>query len=391
MLTKKEQYFHIFMLLCFSGNPFFTNQKYLIFVYGLYLFFKFLFASQKNYAFLNKEVIKFTLVIITIFILQFFILGYVSVLGSFNYIYKILLGALVVYLLGNSFRIRYFEVMYFICAVSLVFFLINKLGIELPAIYENGRNKSLLIFTQIEGEDSFGIRNPGMFWEPGAFGGYLLLIPLLFINNLSYLWKNHRNKCVVIFITLVSTFSTSAFLIFFLIFTYFLASKSKQKIFSFFLIPVFIGAFYVTFTELDFLQSKIEEQIKTSNERDIQNDFYSDRFSSFMFDTYYISKHPFIGNGFHSKTRYADHQHIFKDEYTQVFGHGNGLSNFIASMGIPLLILYFILIYKKYPFKKKDNFFIIVILLLMLQSEQYLNYPLFLALPFVNLNFKKNE
>lgn len=388
MLSKKSQYFHVFLLLSFSGNPVFTRSKFLLMAYGIFIFLKYFLVNQKKVKFLNNDVLKFIFSIIFIFVLQYFTLGFLSVLASLNYLFKILIGAFIIYIVGTNFRKLYFEIMVFLSVVSLFFFILNSIGLEIPSIYNAGRNRSIILYNQLITADGVLLkRNSGMFWEPGVFSGYLIITFLLYINDLRLFFILNKRKVLILLLALVTTFSTTGYLLIFLIVLYYLISKSKHKIVSYLFIPLIFGSSYFIYTEVEFLQSKIEEQFEVSQDRDIKNEFYSDRGSAFLFDLYYIEKHPIIGNGMHSKTRYSDHQFLLKDEDTQLFGHGNGFSNFLASMGIPLFLFYFFLYYKRNPFSSMDKMFSILIITGLLQSEQYLNFPLFLILPFVHYNY----
>jgi hypothetical protein len=356
--------------------------------YGIFIFLKYFLVNQKKVKFLNNDVLKFIFSIIFIFVLQYFTLGFLSVLASLNYLFKILIGAFIIYIVGTNFRKLYFEIMVFLSVVSLFFFILNSIGLEIPSIYNAGRNRSIILYNQLITADGVLLkRNSGMFWEPGVFSGYLIITFLLYINDLRLFFILNKRKVLILLLALVTTFSTTGYLLIFLIVLYYLISKSKHKIVSYLFIPLIFGSSYFIYTEVEFLQSKIEEQFEVSQDRDIKNEFYSDRGSAFLFDLYYIEKHPIIGNGMHSKTRYSDHQFLLKDEDTQLFGHGNGFSNFLASMGIPLFLFYFFLYYKRNPFSSMDKMFSILIITGLLQSEQYLNFPLFLILPFVHYNY----
>lgn len=382
---KKTSYLLLFLLLAFSGNPVFTQNKLFLIIFGVVIFIVLFFSKIKFEFLFNKRLFQYVFYFLIIFFLQTVVLDFVSLEGVIYFCFKILIGAIIVYLLGYSFREKYLNLMFFLGIISIVGFLINVFAIKIPAIVEVKENSSIILFGTINSLfDSGPMRNSGMFWEPGAYAAYILLIPLLYMGDLLELWNLHKKKCIVSLIALLTTLSTTGYIILFLILIYYLMVKSKQKLLVYLSLPLILLGMYTIFTKLDFLEVKIKSQVEATNFSNNQaGDFSPDRFGAFAFDLHYIIKHPLIGNGFHSKTRFLDHQYLLNDEESGVMSHGNGFSNFIASMGILSMCLIFFLIYKRFPFSKLDSIFVILMLFLLLQGEQFLNYPLFLVLPFI--------
>src|SRR5690606_14750667 len=119
-----------------------------------------------------------------------------------------------------------------------------------------------------------------------------------------------------------------------------------------------------------------------------EDDFRNSRLGAMLFDLHYINKHPIIGNGFHISTRYEDYPYLLLImNEGEDLGHGNGFSNYLASMGIPFMIGYLCLIFASMvKVDKKFAFLIVSIVFLNLQGEQWLNFPLFLGLVFANFS-----
>jgi hypothetical protein len=132
-------------------------------------------------------------------------------------------------------------------------------------------------------------------------------------------------------------------------------------------------ASYIIFTKSGFLEDKVKEQYDET--LDLQGEFSPNRFGALMFDIHYIKKHPLIGNGLHEKTRYADHPYLFGQD----LGHGNGFSNFLASMGFLSLWFYSYYILK---FKSRFKWIFLLIIFMLLQGEDLILYSLFLSIPF---------
>jgi O-antigen ligase len=181
-----------------------------------------------------------------------------------------------------------------------------------------------------------------------------------------------------------STFSTTGYSVLSLIILYYLGVKSKRKLAVFLSLPLTLFVLYTAFNDLSFLRNKVEYQVEDVDfSVNKFSDFSPDRFGAFAFDLYYITKHPLIGNGLHTKTRYSDHHFLASDEDSGIWSHGNGFSNFIASMGIVAMFLILFLIFKGWPFSSLDSIFVILLVIMLLQGEQFLNYPMFLVLPFI--------
>jgi hypothetical protein len=144
--------------------------------------------------------------------------------------------------------------------------------------------------------------------------------------------------------------------------------------------PLFAFIFFYAFSNLSFLQEKVlhqfEQALQMSN-FDISNT----RFGALNMDLQYIRSSPIFGNGVHVLTRYRFHPWVSDD-----IGHGNGMSNFISFWGIPFFLFWFFGLFHYFQ-KKLSSFFYALsfsfAVLLILQSEQFLNYPLFMIFFFV--------
>ena len=226
-----------------------------------------------------------------------------------------------------------------------------------------------------------------MFWEPGAFAGYIIVALSLFINDLSVLWKDYKKQTIVLVIALISTFSTTGIICFAFLVVYFLFTKTKSKFYAVLITGILlIPLSYYAFTRLSFLGGKINEQFVSASETEV-GEVNIGRIGTLMFDWYYIKKHPLVGNGLDATTRYSDHI-LISDKLD---GLGNGFSGIIGDLGIVFVLVYFCVLYKNKSLLYNSLFIIEVILLL--QGECFLRYPLFMTLPFINFMLfrKRNE
>jgi hypothetical protein len=384
MISEKKAYFLVFILLFFSGNPlaFFLFGKYSTLV-GLLLSILNIKPNFNIDKYFSNKLNSFLFIILIIVLLQYLTLTSLSSLAFVNLVLKILMGGLILNYLKESFAYIFFRVISTLSLFSLIgFIFINQFGFNLPFIIVSQSYKSYFLYGSLSGEAFF--RNCGMFWEPGAFSGILTLCLALNIKFLNYYWVNYKLQLISIFLALLTTQSTTGYIVGFFIFLFNLINhKNIFRTLILFFTFLFIS-FYI-YNKTNFLKTKLDNQFFRASNQSV-GDFSNSRFGSIIFDWHYILKHPFSGNGFNFKTRYADHQFLFRGatDNLDVIGSGNGFSNFLASMGILFISLYFFLLWNTSKFLgNKFAFFICLIVFLNLQGEQFFNYPLYLSLPFI--------
>lgn len=381
-LTTKRETFLVTLLLVFSGNPFLSQFQWLNIICGLGFFI--FWVKNSNNRHKSSELFKYLLIILAIFAIQTILLGWNSFPAIVNFCCKLFWGASIYLYLGYRFRYIYFKVITIFALISLICWGLTLVHLIIPGI-ECPRGSTIIFYTYVtdffSGEIS--LRNSGFAWEAGAFGAYLVLTIILFINDIDYLLFIKRRSFMLIILALLTTMSTTSYLALFLVILCFFLLKVKSRWKYVYVGLVVVSSLYV-FKEIDFLQSKIDEQ--TTNAFESRGDFNSTRLGSFLFDLNYIEKHPLFGNGLHSKTRYADHPLLIelwnKGKEAQ---SGNGFSGIIASMGIVFMLLYFytLLNENRYSISIGDSIVIVMSLITLLFGEPLLNYPLMLGLPFI--------
>lgn len=372
-------YFPIFILLALSGNPLFSSETYSKNLLIGYTFIFLLFFLVSNKFKIDKHILKsFALTFFFIIVLvsfQFYTLRFVSLPGVFALILKLLLVLLTLqfYLKKNINVLHvYVKVISFLSFSSIPLFVINQfsfIGLQLEDSYK----KSMILYTAFQSKGEI-VRNSGMFWEPGAFAGYLILgLIFIIIINKDFILGKYKRDFFIISVGLISSFSTMGYMVFSLIVLFFVLKKYKWG--KFVLIPVLIILIGSVYNKLPFLKSKIEHQyveMLSMNKYDISNT----RFGALNMDLVYIKSQPIIGNGLDNKTRFRFHKWVQKD-----IGHGNGMSNFIAYWGIPFFVFWMFSIYiyvNRYTLSHRLAIFAVLVLLLVLQGEQFLNFPMFL-------------
>jgi hypothetical protein len=102
---------------------------------------------------------------------------------------------------------------------------------------------------------------------------------------------------------------------------------------------------------------------------------------------YYFKKHPFWGNGLHSRTRLADHLYLVALwEKGELSKSGNAFSDYLAKMGIVFYVTFFFFFCKTNSgLQKKDLFVFWVVFIMLLFGEPLFLYPISLSLPFVRI------
>ncbi len=390
-----KEYLPLFIFLCFSGNPIVTNGTYsknLLIVYAIILsLLVFEFIGQKIPLSLQDRLATVILTIIILSIFQQITLGFVSYKGVFALILKILVG-LFTFLYyqhkGIDFLHVYIKLLAALVVISIPFFILNQFvygGISVSG----GMQKSMILYTPFNPDNKYdGIRNAGMFWEPGAFSGYLLLaLVFVIIKNRKFTIGQYKKEVLLIIIGVITTLSTTGYLILgvFIIFYFW----QRYKYGKFILLPFLIGIMSYAYLNLDFLNKKIEHQFFEAVEMK-KGDIVVTRFGSFLMDLKYIKAKPIIGNGLDIKTRFRFNPSITKAD----IGLSNGMSSIIAYWGIPFFMFWMYCVYKfAYNFSGsvKTALVSLFLIVLLLQGETFLNFPLFLSffvMPFSSKRIK---
>lgn len=217
-------------------------------------------------------------------------------------------------------------------------------------------------------------RNSGPFWEPGGFSVFLFLA-LTF--NIVRDKKFFNKKNIIFLIALLTTQSTTAYLAFFIFICIYILI-SYRSIYSFILMPLLIFIFLNLYTQLDFMEEKVNKMyIESQNAR--TEKVYS-RFVSGKINMDNFSSSPIFGIG-----RFFQ---ISDDENTG----NNGTTLLLAEFGLVGFSFYFFMMYlsyraycRRYNFNKYFPFAIIAGLLVLGFSQGLFQKPFFMALCFMYL------
>lgn len=183
-------------------------------------------------------------------------------------------------------------------------------------------------------------RNCGFAWEPGSFSSYLSIA--IFVNLFISPDKTKgRKRFWVLLLALLSTMSTTGYVLLSLLLVYYLFNQEFKKIIL--MIPV-MAAVLIAFFSLPFMKDKIVELVKEP--RGINNLLYDSyrresavtpqRFSSLIITLIDFKDNPLLGIAAH-----ADEQWTRRagSNISTVSGIGNLLAQFGLVGFIPFLIL----------------------------------------------------
>ncbi len=384
----------MFLILCFSGNPIFTHMGYsntlLVGYTILFLVYILFFIDIQT---LKKISGILTGLIALIFIIVFFqriILGAVAYKGVMAYIIKILLSLCTILYYRYEkidFIDTYVKTLAFLAVVSIPFWILNQFGFYGLEIGKSLRIKSLILYTSYNFiPNSNSIRNSGMFWEPGAFAGYLILaLVFIALKNKKFQIGPYGKEILLIFLGLLTSQSTTGYVLIMIIII--IHSMQTYRLGKIVIVPFIVFVISLAYSNLNFMKEKIETQLADTAEMD-ENDISPGRFGAWKMDWQYIKSQPLTGNGWHESTRYRFHPQV-KDIK---IGHGNGMSNIIAIWGIPFFLFWLLWVYR-FSFQVSRSFVTassaVFIIILLLQGEQFLNTPVFLSfffLPYIYVN-----
>lgn len=376
--TAKLDYFITTLVICISGNPIIINgTKWYGVIAALIMLLICLILRRPV---INTLFIRWLIGFTLLFAVQGIVLPAISIPAEINFIAKLYTIFLATLILGAKFRSTYFNVIYIISFVSLICLILNYLGISMGIQFEKYR--TIFVYNSfLHFEKAHILRNCGMFWEPGAFQGYIMLAFLFYINDYKSLWKTHKRKCIILSLALLTTFSTTGYIVYLLYIAYIiLASQISFYVKTCVASITLIFCIYA-YHNFDFLGGKIEEQYE--NAMNLRNNEVSwSRMGAMKIDLQQILRHPLVGNGFVMTSRY-------ENLGNKMAGSGNGFTGAINMLGIPCIAIYLMALYRSLNFnQKKQKIFFISLIVMLLNGEFFLNYPLFWGLPFITISDK---
>lgn len=385
---NKDDYISIFLLIFFSGSPtiFSLGKDY---VYSSLLILILILYKIKKIEFYKVNVF-IMLTFSALILAHLFLFGSLVIFSSIGFLIQLLICYILAEKIKN-FPEVYVNIIYFLSILSLVFWGLHNMGVplmELFSVLKIDLNVELynIIIHNFFNDNDVNYRNSGVFWEPGAYAGYLNLAFFMLVFNIVKINK-HPRKILIIIFAIISTFSTTGYVAAsFIIISKFLL-RSNMKFISRILIVIALMPIlgYVAIS-LDFIGEKITEQLYST---ELEADGYQiNRFGNFLYDINWIEKKPIVGWGTAPSTRIVIDNNV--EELGQ--GQGNGLTGFAIKFGLVGFFLYFLMCYRSFKClggSKYIGYISIILIALLLNGEQFLNYPIFLMLMFLKSDDKK--
>jgi hypothetical protein len=384
------EYFLTFLVIAISGNTastYFGEQETYVVTFLLML----IYAARQGKPF-DKVIFVFPLIIGSLAVLHVITFGYVALMASFGFLVKISIGLLSASLIDDFFR-KYVRLMAILSVISLCFYLPTVVGIDMSSALSFLNipfEKSSVVHIGIHNfHQEYETRNCGMFWEPGAFAGYLVLA-LLLMPTLGKGRQFDKWEVIAIVAGLLTTQSTMGYITGMLVGAYFLADRYFRlglvATLPFIAIAiVFIaGTVYFAVTELDFMGDKVQAQFFETQVASQGHEI--NRFGNLIYDLDFITQRPLVGWSGNPETRFA------VDPELAVFidGQGNALTGFWVRFGVVGWLALLIGLYRA-TFRREQShiasFFAVGIFAGLLFSEQFTNFPLiyaFLVDPFID-------
>lgn len=323
----------------------------------------------------------------TLGVLHLLTYGSVTISATLGFLLKLGAALLLVRFVPNSSAL-YVKVMVMLAVVSLAFFVPHVLtGYALrdamawaaipyrPEVVHIGlHNFHLLSETH---------RNSGMFWEPGAFAGYLLLAIIMEVAHQAGVRNHiHMNRTLIVLgLTLLTTQSSTGYI--------------ALVVFSLGAIVAKYGIRYlgrlslagallatvagVAFLDLPFLSEKVLYQYESTLGGRVGHEI--NRIGNAKYDWDFIMRRPIIGWSATPETRSV----VDPDIGDLVAGQGNGLTGFAVRFGLVGLLCYVGFVFGRLKQEAQSTLIAIagtIAILMLLVGEQYLNFPVFLSLMF---------
>lgn len=393
-------YLFVLLLMCFSGNLAFTTgprQEPLLLLMGVSVLIRIvmIWRGRETRAFL-WVVLSLSLVLL----IQAIFLDYVMLTTPLGFLVKLTIGAGVIATV-RFFRLAFVRVMVWLGVLSLVFHiptvLAGLVGIkvyeivgpiaELVGAQPDGVNLrvNILLHNFMGGEAAF--RNAGIFWEPGAFSGYLVaalvLLASIRLDLPPPIFKRWRT-CLVV--AVLSTLSTTGYLLlpFALFVSRLIVIEARRDFVNRFLWVVLFLLLLIPVSgfllQLDFLGPKIQELY--SRGVNMEAGWQLSRFGAVLFDWEHIRQRPFFGWSQANPELYS----LFP--WLDRYETGNGFTGYIREIGLAGMLVFVVSFWVglgRVGLLRWSRALIFLIILLLLNGQSYLAYPFYLGLQFIGL------
>ncbi|WP_430931334.1 hypothetical protein [Saccharicrinis sp. 156] len=395
-VTKITDYWLVYLLIAFSGVPFFYKAHIAMMIVFLAFPAVVFFIRQRK---IDRFFMYYLSAVLTLQVgqmLKFYELPVQTYLGLHV---RLLFAYLTIKAVGRKTVEYYVDVLVFSVLVSLFFYVTSYIGAfesffenTVAPMFDNPLIKtsnyknwpSIILYTfNSQGEGLIWLkRNSGPFWEPGAFSGFLL-VALLFNIIITGQLNNKKNR--ILMLGVLTTFSTSGLLVMAGVVIFYLV-LNRDLIRRYIVIPIVLVIGVTVFLNVDFLGSKIVRKMSFTDAT------YNTRFKSAQIDFQDFVKYPLFGMGRSESTRFQG------ETNARTIHRNNGVTNHLVMYGGIAFLIYFYLMYLTifrmclaYDVDKRMAIFALITILLIGFSQIYFIKVFFISLTLMPVLFKKEE
>lgn len=316
------------------------TAKFYVGIFGLFLFFYYKLGITK------KLIIAF-IIFSTIIVIQGIMFEYSFKSHVTSFYYNIVLCFILINILPLNYNKYLVNSIYYLSIISMLFWILSNVSSSFhelipiiaekyhldPLPFEEGFREQILIFTY-EKERFMGIiRNAGFCHEPGAFA---VILNYAIVFNYLICKKLFNKKGIIFIILMLSTFSTAGYLSLFIIMATIIFKRRKNISLSFLYSLGLIFIIWFSFTQIDFLQSKIAYHYEVESQKRLDSPT-SGRIYAARKAIYILKKYPLAGRALTT---------ISKAEETSKESTNYGFPFFASKVGLPVFILCVFLFYK---------------------------------------------
>ncbi len=394
--SQIADYFLMLLLLCLSGNPvFLAGRRDEIVLLGAACLLTLTMLVRRR-IFVTWPGLVTVGAFVGILLAQSVMFSFFPIVTVLGFCIKLYVAFATVLLVRNFPRL-YINTLVGLAVVSLCFYAADSLlalgGVSLRSslyigqLANEAQRFHLLVHNFTFSGGKLPYRNAGIFWEPGAFAGYLLLgiIFLAFLRE-QFSARAYAAQLVILIACVLSTFSTMgyALLPLALLLHLRLDLKTRKATAVQLLMVMLIVLASVGIWRLKFVGQKMTSQYTAAFQK--LGGSQINRFGSLLFDWEYIQHRPLLGWGLHKSTRYK----LREGDVGIRMGQGNGLSDFVAKFGLAGLVVFLSSAWRGLGAlagrHKLRQALSLVLILAILNGETFLIMPMFLSLMFLREN-----
>ena len=352
----------------------------------------------------DRLFINFSIIYFITLIVYFASFGWFDFTLSIYIYLKFLYAYLSIKIVGFSFFKNFQKIVYYGALISIPLFIIQLLFFDLlfdiVGIFQNNisflsyRNNRFanIFFFSIEGYGA-KLRNSGFMWEPKGYANILILA--IIFNLIQNKFKLLNKRILVYLIALLTTFSTTGYLIFFTVLPLFFVVNKSIGVKMFSLIIIITGIFYIS--KLDFMFEKIKYESTLFNHHEKllnQRKSYEGgsislgRIGSLVVDFNDFIKRPIFGYGYQRSER-------TQSEYVKLV-RVNGFSDILAtygSVGIMFLLYSYNLLFKKLLrlYNLKGAYILLLSIFIIYFASAVTSHVFWMSLLFLHLVIPKKN